>query len=302
MRILHFSDIHLGVSWHDVPWRDWFSKRIIGGLNLVLGRARRFAQAGPKLVALAEFARRQEIDAVVFTGDYTAMGTCGEFQLARSAVAPFLQAPLGYFNVPGNHDLYVRDVIREGRFEAAFGETLKTELPEYSVPGGVWPWVRWVADAVAVVGVNSARPNPQPWRSSGEIAPDQLEALRALLRDPRLQRRFVFVITHYAPCLEKGLADTATHGLVNASAFLGVCRDLRQGAILCGHVHRRFAACPAGFGVPVLCAGSATLQGREGLWIYETDNTAVHALPGRWANQDYVVDESGRVELVKRSG
>ena len=97
--------------------------------------------------------------------------------------------------MPGNHDLYVGDVIREGRFEASFGETLKTELPEYSVAGGVWPWVRWLGDAVAVVGVNSARPNPPPWRSSGEIASAQLEALGALLRDPRLQRRFVFVMT-----------------------------------------------------------------------------------------------------------
>lgn len=273
------------------------SKRLIGGVNLLFGRSRRFAAAGPKLVALGDFARAQGIELVLCSGDYTALGTSREFALAREAVTPLMGAPFGYFNVPGNHDLYVGDVLREARFEASFGETLRTDRPEYAVEGGVWPWVRLVGEHLAVVGVNSARPNPLPWRSSGKIPAAQLAALGSILQDPRVHARFVFVITHYAPCLEQGLSDTHTHGLVNAAALLDVCKTLRQGAILCGHVHRRFLARPVGCGVPVLCAGSATLEGRESFWVFDCRGDTVNAVPGGWDGHRYVLDESARVKL-----
>lgn len=34
---------------------------------------------------------------------------------------------------------------------------------------GPWPLLRLIGENLAVVGVNSARPNPLPWRSSGHF-------------------------------------------------------------------------------------------------------------------------------------
>lgn len=297
MRILHFSDVHLREPARAVPLRDWLGKRLLGGLNLLLGRGRHFAQAGPKVEALDRFRREQGIDLVLCTGDYSALGTRGELALAREAVAPLMEAPLGYVHVPGNHDLYVPDALRQRRFEAAFGDTLATDLPEQRVEGGAWPLVRFVGDDVCVVAVNSARPNPQPWRSSGRVSEIQLEALARILRLERVKERFVVVMTHYAPRLADGRPDTPRHGFVNADAFLEVCRGVSSGVILCGHVHWRYAVRPAAGGPWILCAGSATKEGREGLWVLDVDAGRARATPGAWTADGYALDGAGAIDL-----
>ena len=70
----------------------------------------------------------------------------------------------------------------QGLAEAEAAEELSGQMQV----DGVWPLVRLIGDSVAVVCVNSARPNPQPWRSSGRIPDTQIKALRDVLRDPRL--------------------------------------------------------------------------------------------------------------------
>lgn len=297
MRILHFSDIHLPLRLGTVPFRDWMGKRLIGGANLLLGRAEYFAEARQKMIALDRFRRELPVDLVICTGDYTALGTSAELKAARQAVEPLMQAPLGYVNVPGNHDIYLSDVLRERRWGEHFGDTLVTDLPASVVDGGPWPFVRLLGDRLAVVGVNSARPNPQPWRASGRIPVRQLEALTRVLADPILRDRFVFVITHHNPRLEDRSPGARWHGLANADDFLAVCANIPRGAILCGHVHRRFMVRVDGVNPPVFCAGSATKAGKEGLWVFDLDGNRVHAIPGDWRNARYALDQGGAVEV-----
>ncbi|MHC4223993.1 MAG: metallophosphoesterase family protein [Planctomycetota bacterium] len=297
MRILHFSDIHLPARLLSIPFKDWMGKRMIGGANLLLGRARAFLDGHEKIVALDRFRRELEVDLVIFTGDYTALGTRAGLREARKAVEPLMQAPLGYVNVPGNHDVYAFDVLRQKRWEESFGDTFDTDLPHYVVDGGRWPMVRLVGDDVAVVAVNSARPNPQPWRSSGKIPRPQLEALERVFTDRVLLGRFVFVITHYAPRAEHGLPDGRLHGLVNADDFLSACADLSRGAILCGHIHRRFTAQAEGVKPPIFCAGSATKAGDEALWLFDVDGGQVRATPGVWRDSGYALDPGAAVEV-----
>jgi 3',5'-cyclic AMP phosphodiesterase CpdA len=297
MRILHFSDIHLPARLLSIPFKDWMGKRILGGANLVLGRARKFAEGYQKLVVLDRFRCELDVDLVICTGDYTSLGTRAELRNARKAVEPLMQAPLGYLNLPGNHDLYVFDVLRQKRWEENFGDTLHTDLPHYAVDQGHWPFVSLVGDDVAVVGVNSARPNPQPWRSSGKIPRPQLEALEKVLADRVLLDRFVFVLTHYAPRAEDGGPDHRLHGLVNADDFLAVCANLSRGAILCGHIHRRFMVRVEGVKPPIFCAGSATKSGYEGVWLFDIEGRQVRATPGAWRNGGYVLDPSAAVEV-----
>lgn len=289
MRILHFSDIHLGLGLRRVPLRDWAGKRLAGGLNLLRGRQRRFAGARRKLAALARLASTEGVDMVVFTGDFTALGTERELQAARELLAPFVRAPLGMVCVPGNHDLYARDVLRERRFERHFGDLLETDLPELRTDG-VWPLVRLSGKDVAVVAVNSARPNPLPWKSSGRVPEPQVAGLSAALRHPRVADRFALIVTHYAPCLPDGRPDHRNHRLVNAADFLAACAPVERGAILCGHVHRTYRARVAGVKPEVLCAGSATLHGHEGFWMIDVENGGTTALRGWWTIDGFELD------------
>lgn len=283
IRVLHFSDVHIEDGFEGVSRASFLNKRIVGYGNLMLRRRTHFKDARAKLAALAEFMREQAVDLALCTGDYTALGTDPELALARETIGPFTTAPLGLVTVPGNHDIYVD---ADGAFERHFGDVLRTDWPEHAVDG-VWPQVRLFGEELAVIALNSARPNPQVFRSSGRIPDAQLEALRRVVADERLAGRFVFVATHYAPRLADGSPDRPSHGLENADELLAALAGLRRGAITHGHVHRcfhvRVPECP----VPLFGAGSATQQGREGLWLFEIDAHQARAYQGRFADGGY---------------
>ena len=296
MRILHLSDVHVTVPLAELPWGEMWNKRLLGAANLVLRRGHHFAQAREKLEALALMAAEQHVDLVICTGDYTALGTEPELAAARRAILPLTGRAYGYVTVPGNHDVYLPDGVRERRFERHFGDLLRSDLPEACVDGP-WPLVRLVGEHVAVIAVNSARPNPQPWRSNGAIPERQLRALQELCADPRIAGRFVFVITHYAPRRADGSPDKPAHGLINADAFLDACRSLRRGAILHGHIHGRFQLAVPEHALRVFGAGSTTCAGREGLWLFDVNADHARAQGGSWNGERYVVDGGEPLEF-----
>lgn len=284
MRVLHFSDIHLDFALRRVPLRDWLGKRFIGGGNYLLRRREIFRHGREKLEALFDSIRQENVDVVIFSGDFTTLGTDAELRQARQAVEPLVRAPPAFVCLPGNHDLYLKDVLRQGRFERHFGDLLRTDLADERVDRH-WPLVRLFGDSLAVVAINSARPNPPPWRSSGLVPKKQLAALARLLEDPRLAERFVFVVTHYAPCLPDGRPDSRHHGLGNAGELLEVIAPLDdRGALLCGHVHHCFRQRLDKNAPRIFCAGSATFEGREGLWLFDLDDQSqqVQASRGHW--------------------
>jgi len=289
MRVLHLSDVHVTIPLRQLPWREMFNKRFIGAANLALRRGRHFALARRKLEALATFCAEQQVDLVIATGDYTALGTDPELAAARSAIECLTRQPRGFVTVPGNHDIYLHDVVRERRFERHFGDLLASDLPERCVDGP-WPLVRLYDDGLAVIAVNSARPNPAPWRSSGAIPQAQLDALSALCREPQFQERFVFVITHYAPRRPDATHDTRAHGLDNADAFLAACSGLKRGAILHGHIHWRFQLALPELPLRIFGAGSTTCDGREGLWLFDVDGSRSRAQAGRWVSDRYELE------------
>jgi 3',5'-cyclic AMP phosphodiesterase CpdA len=294
MRVLHLSDVHVDVPLSQMPWHEMLNKRALGAANLVLRRHAHFAAAREKLRALAELAAREHIDFVVCTGDYTALGTEPELAAARAAIEPLTHRPLGFATLPGNHDLYMPDSLRDGRFERHFGDLLKSDLPDACIDGQ-WPIVKLCGEDVAVVCVNSARPNPQFWKSNGRIPDVQLDALAKLLDHERLRGRFVFVATHYAPRRANGAPDKPLHGLDNAEALLAVCQRIERGALLHGHIHWRFHLQLAELRARIFGSGSTTCAGREGFWVFEVDRTAARAIPGGFADGSYRLDPSAAI-------
>lgn len=294
LRALHFSDVHVDCPPQGLPIGAMLNKRMVGAANLLLRRRKRFADSHAKLAQLATFAREQDVNALLCTGDYTVLGTHPEYRVAREALSDLLALGLPYATVPGNHDLYLHDTVADGRFEQFFGDLLPDDLPEYRTEEG-WPRVRLLGEQAAAVCVNSARPNPQVWRSSGRVPESQLGALERLLKDPRLQGRFLFLLTHYAPRRADGSPDTKSHGLENADELLALCRGHVQ-ALLHGHIHHRFSL--VADGVPIFGAGSATDRGREGLWLFEWDGQGGRAVPGRYTGEGYELEQDAAVALA----
>ncbi len=289
MRILHYSDVHVDVPLSGLPIRDWLGKRLIGGLNHTLRRRAHFVHSRKKLAALVRFATEQSVDLAIGTGDFTILGTHAELEAASEAVAPLGDLPLGMVVIPGNHDLYLHDGVNDGRFAKYFGKWCTTDRPELASADG-WPLVRLFGDDLAVISVASARPNPEPWRSSGRIPDIELEALTKILARPELEDRFTIVITHYAPRLANGRPDAALHGLENADDFLRAVAPIKRGVVLHGHVHRRYRLELPGVRPPFLGAGSTTQEGHEGLWLIQVESGGATAVPGRWNGSAYELE------------
>ena len=278
-----------------MAWKRWFSKRAIGAINLLRGRAKYFDDAEEKMQALIRFKEANNIDLVIHTGDYTALGLESELKLAKTLVAPLMHPPQTYITVPGNHDIYVHEGNSHYRFSEQFCSVLQNDLPEYC-RGGHWPLIRLVGENVAVIAVNSSRPNPWPWRSNGIIPQEQLDALSEVLKDDRIKDRYCFVITHYAPRLKNGNNDSKLHGLINADDFLTICRSMQSGAILCGHVHETYAVSIEGLKSTIYCAGSATMEGSEGFWVYELQDKKLKAFKVSWYDGEYHLDNTHSIE------
>lgn len=294
IRLLHFSDPHLDEGLVEVGVAELASKRALGIANLVLRRRRHFSGAREKVEALARFADERGVEFTLCTGDYTAVGTEGELRFARRALSPLLERSLGYATVPGNHDLYVDDA--PGLFESLFEDGLASDLDGFRWSDGR-PYVRFVGDAIAIVGLGSARPNPVH-SSSGAVPDAHLEALSSVLAHEALRSRFVFVAVHYAPRLWNGRPDTVLHGLDNQAALLDAVAGLRFGALVFGHVHHGYVVRVPGVTPPLVGAGSATYAGRESALSWSIGDGVAEARrlafrDGRWV-------EAPEPELVLR--
>lgn len=287
MRILHFSDPHFDLSLRTLPFKKWFGKRAIGALNLLAGRGRVFDQAEEKISALHQFIKSNNIDLLLCTGDFTALGLAAELRSSAELIAPLTDVPYGFITVPGNHDIYAKDVIKNNHFFNNYSAAMQTDLPEYC-SDGIWPFVRLIGEKIAVIAVNSAKPNPVPWRSDGHIPTIQLESLKRILDDERLSGRFIFAMTHYASRLQNGKPDSRLHGLHNADDFLSICKKITTGALLCGHVHRCYRTSLDSLNVDLYCAGSATIENNEGFWLFEISNDTFYAHQGKFDSQKYV--------------
>jgi 3',5'-cyclic AMP phosphodiesterase CpdA len=294
-RILHFSDVHVERGFSKVPLSAFFNKRAIGFANLRLRRGPHFMDAIVKMNALALFMEEEGVDLCVCTGDHTALGTDPELRLAREVIDPLTKAPLGFVTVPGNHDLYLPDAA-DGRFERHFGDLLGTDLPDLSVDG-LWPQVRLVRDDLAIVAINSARPNPEVMKSSGFVPTAQLEALGKIIRDPRVAGRFIIVATHYALCRPDGSPDRPGHGIDNYDAVIEALRPIEKGAFLHGHIHWRFHARLAGLRIDLCGAGSATHKAREGFWVLDVEDGDAVATPGTFHEGRYFLEPHAAMKL-----
>ncbi len=77
-----------------------------------------------------------------------------------------------------------------------------------------------------------------------------------------------------------------------------VSRHPQVSGLLCGHVHWRYTVRIASVQPRLLCAGSATKQDVEGLWVFDVEAGHARATPGRWAGDGYVLESDAAVDVL----
>ncbi len=255
MRLAHLSDLHVldmqGIS----PWR-FFNKRLLGGANLLLGRAK--AHQPHLLEAALEEIQRLGCEHVVVSGDLTNLGLESEFARVAAILRRHCR-PEQVTLVPGNHDRYTLGAALAGRFERGMAEWLVNDLPVMS-GGRAWPKVRLLGP-VALIAVDSAP--PQPWLvSGGWVGPSQRQALATLLRHPDVESRRKVVLMHHHLQRPPHKKREFPRGLLDRRRVLAVLGQGGVEVVLHGHNHRRqVQRIDVGSGTPlVVCeAGSTTV-------------------------------------------
>jgi 3',5'-cyclic AMP phosphodiesterase CpdA len=251
IRVVHLSDPHHLDFSSATPW-EFFGKRLAGGLNVAINRSRKHDPA--LYETLLGKLPAEHADEVVITGDFTNLALTSEFALARrwaDRVAAIV-GPERLSVIPGNHDAYTEDAVRERRFERAFAPFL------YGADTAGYPYVKLTPE-LAILGLSTAVPTPFP-RASGRLGPDQLARLEEALSREDVRARFRVVLIHHPPVPVKG---GEIRQLEDRAAFAAVIARTGAGLILHGHDHmevREHLEGPGGARVPVCGVTSATYK------------------------------------------
>ncbi len=284
IKIAHVSDLHVlapaGMKLRSVL----FNKRVTGYANLLMSRARVYRQ-DYLLAVLAEAAA--QADHLVVTGDITNLSLEGEYvEAVRLLAGVALSTEVTV--IPGNHDIYLPAIHKEGRFPHHFGAFLQGDLPELAIdlPAGRFPFVKLRGPA-AIIGLTSAVPRP-PFVSAGHLGSRQLEALARVLEHPLVACRTPVVLVHHSPFDSRFRIEQLRSGLVDAKALRHALQPLSRGLVLYGHLHTRLhqRLATASGALDVLCATAAGLdhpddQIRAGFNFYTLEGARIASIESK---------------------
>jgi 3',5'-cyclic AMP phosphodiesterase CpdA len=252
LRFLHTSDIHLLDLQGVRPWR-YLNKRLTGGVNLAMGRARSHdARLFDEIVRLVP---PLEVEHFVVTGDLTNLSLESEFAYVRAKLET---VPVPVTVIPGNHDVYTRGSARHRRFESYLGHLMEGER----IDDETYPFMLR-RDDVALIGVSTAVAT-LPLYATGKLGGPQLERVATLLERAKAENLCRIVLIHHPPV--PGVSK-ARHDLLDLDAFGEVIAAHGAELVLHGHEHVRFEGALAGPDkpVPVHGIGSGTsLSNRPG--------------------------------------
>jgi len=230
MRLAHISDLHI-MDLSGTRLGQFANRRIIGGLNLLLHRAKEYK--ADILEVLIEDLLQESVDHVVVSGDVSTMAFEGEFQRCFDLLK-LLGDRRKVTLVPGNHDYYTFRAAEVRRFE-------KTFYP-FMFGGGfsdldtdLYPFVKPL-DEVILVGVNSATGTVPPL-SYGVVGDSQRKRLVSILKKLASDPRPVCVVLHHALHRRDALTQM-TSNLRQADQLLALLEEHGVRLVLYGHDHQ----------------------------------------------------------------
>jgi 3',5'-cyclic AMP phosphodiesterase CpdA len=262
-RFFHISDIHVAAPASGWTSGDLLSKHATGWVNwTVLGRCKRFRGTSRILERFAERVQAERPDAVIFSGDATALGFANE----ASEAARLLNVNESQgFAVPGNHDHYTKAAVRRCGFETAFGPW----LDGIRVGEETYPFARNI-NGTWLIGVNSSVSNRGVRDARGLVGPAQLDRLDELLKNLPLGPRIL--VTHYPLVTAEGEAEPKHHGLRDREQLADIAARHGITTWLCGHRHHHYQFGPTpNLPFQIICAGSSTMTGDAGYWELNID-------------------------------
>ena len=296
VKLLHFSDVHLTVPKLGWRRRDWFSKKVLGWVNVkLLGRGRRFKHANRVAKEMIAQAIRAQYDGWLFTGDATKLAFGPEFDRAAKALHVGEADTPPVVAVPGNHDYYTQRDAKSGRFEQAFGPWLQG----VRVDDHRYPFARKIGH-VWIIVLNTSHPRGWSAGASATAGEEQLARLTALCQ--RLDPGPRILATHYPLRDASGDVERRSHRLLDHEECLKAATACGIGLWLHGHIHKPFVL-PASEDVPfpLICVGSATQTKRWSHNIYEIDGYELRMTRRTWNPQRMDFDVSHVQELTLRS-
>jgi 3',5'-cyclic AMP phosphodiesterase CpdA len=235
--IAHLSDVHF-MALDEVRPAHLIGKRFTGWVNLKLRRAREHDVEAAR--AVVRKIRELDVDHVVVTGDLTNLGLAHEFARVHELFERDLALPPEAVSVvPGNHDAYAADAVRQRRFETTFAAYMTDDLPG---AGGVpdadgFPYVR-LRGPVAIIGLRSGVPRA-PLVAAGRIGVAQRNALRAVLAHAEVRRRTPVLLQHHPWHNPPSRSRRWLNGLRDADEERAALGSVARGLLLHGHMHRR---------------------------------------------------------------
>ena len=228
MKLAHCSDLHL-LSLDGAKFLDFANKRWIGGLNLLSNRGRHYHSE--IFEALVADVNASDVDHMLVTGDITNLALRDEFRFARGLFDVLKLGPEHVTVLPGNHDAYVRQGAEF--FAEHFAAFFESDA-DFHAPDVPWPLVRVRGDVV-MIGLSTSLQTP--WFTAyGVIGDEQLERLRQLLADPRLQDKLRIVAIHHPPAGPP--ARSWVRGLRDRDRLAEVLAEHGAELVLHGHEHR----------------------------------------------------------------
>lgn len=125
IKLAHISDLHFSTPHYNPT--QFFSKRWLGNLNLILFRKKRFIF--DRLPSLLTLFQEKKIGHVLITGDFSTTSLKKEFILAQKFVKSLKDAGLQVITLPGNHDHYTKKEFKKKYFYSFFDSSFEQGSP-----------------------------------------------------------------------------------------------------------------------------------------------------------------------------
>ena len=252
--LAHISDLHMAL----VPRpRELISKRGLGFINW--HRRRKYIHRRDILDEVTRDLKAQRTDHIAVTGDLVNLSLPIEYQLAGEWLKT-IGSPQNVTVIPGNHDVYVRQVTQAPA--QYWGDYMTGDDGVQRLP-----FLRR-RNGVALIALSSGVATG-PFMATGRLGARQLQRLAELLDQTR--DAFRIVLIHHPP-----LSPPQRHlrRLVDAPNLRGVLAEKGTELLLHGHDHQRALIWLEGPGkdIPAIGVPSASAKARHG----EEDGAGYH--------------------------
>ena len=207
--------------------------------------------------ALADV-RASGVDHLVITGDLTEDGDPAQFEVLAEVLANSHIPPERITLVPGNHDAY----DAPDNYAAALAGPLRAYAPTSTIGSPL------VFRDVTLVPVSTAL-HQSVFRSAGAIAPEELEGLQRLVKDPAFRGRPLVFVQHHQPSRHFLPIVHWIDGLVEHSVLSAMAEQIGHLHVVHGHTHRAVNRPFRAGEAPRIFSALAVVEKKNALRLYE---------------------------------